>query len=198
MKVAKGFPPRVLLSEVDPVVTLGRRATFLGPRPGPEIPVYLADRGGFETYHGPGQWILFVIAKVETWGGSRTAVRRSIEELLSVGREVAEYYRSDVEMKLDPAGLWVPEGKLASVGISIRDGVLQHGLAINVLPPQADLPAFGGINPCGLATRPAHLCQESGDEGELRFQEVGYRLIKHALLRQPLSEPHREVGVVGA
>lgn len=187
-KVARGFPPRVLLSEVEPVVTLGRREQFLGPKPPSSLPVYIANRGGYETYHGPGQWVLFVIAKMETWTGSRTAVRSAIHELLKVGFEAASHYRSDIELKIDPAGLWVPEGKLASVGIAVRDGVIQHGLALNVFTPTGSSTRFGGISPCGLATQPAYLFSSPS---EIEFQEVGYRLVKHALDRQPL-ELHRE------
>src|SRR5438105_3526899 len=61
-----------IISELAPVITLGRRVssspTFLVPqeqlsRKGIEI--YPTDRGGLATYHGPGQWVFFLVDRLE-------------------------------------------------------------------------------------------------------------------------------------
>ena len=60
-------PGRVLVSELAPVITLGRRECgqdLLLPREELEtrgVSLFQTDRGGRATYHGPGQWVIFVV-----------------------------------------------------------------------------------------------------------------------------------------
>src|SRR4051812_3137340 len=78
-EVRSGHPGSLLLSEVAPVITLGRRTPpddvpkhFAHSERG--IDLFQADRGGLATYHGPGQWVLFPVDHLERLTGDRRGV----------------------------------------------------------------------------------------------------------------------------
>ena len=120
----------------------GRAEHLLAPG---DIPVIQVDRGGQVTYHGPGQWVIYLLVNLRRRGlGVRDLVdliERSIVALL------AEY---GIEAAPDPAapGVYVAGEKIASLGLRVRRGCSYHGLALNV---DMDLEPFQRINPCGHA-----------------------------------------------
>jgi lipoyl(octanoyl) transferase len=109
------------------------------------IPVIQVDRGGQVTYHGPGQWVLYLMVDLRRQHlGVRDLVNlieRSVVQLLQ------EYAISAVS-KPDAPGVYVAGEKIASLGLRVRRGCSYHGLALNV---DMDLEPFGRINPCGFA-----------------------------------------------
>lgn len=143
-----------LLSEVAPVITFGRRASpsdltlpmsSLTQR---GIEVYETDRGGLATYHGPGQWVVFVVGALEQLTGDRKGVRLAVERLLQVGVSVfAEFGVLAKVREGAETGIWVQGKKVGAVGVRIDDGVLLHGLSLNIFPTAE---SFVGIKPCGL------------------------------------------------
>ncbi len=150
-----GTPGRILISELAPVITLGRRECsqdLILPENelvSRGISIFQTDRGGRATYHGPGQWVLFVVDRLDRMTGDRRGVRRAVEGLLETGRAVGERFLvSQVHLKDGAAtGIWTAQGKLASVGVHIHHGVLLHGMALNgYRTPQS----FLGLRPCGL------------------------------------------------
>lgn len=110
-----------------------------------DIPVIQVDRGGQVTYHGPGQWVLYLMVDLRRRHfGVRDLVNlieRSIVMLL------AEY---GIEARPWPEapGVYVGGEKIASLGLRVRRGCSYHGLALNV---DMDLEPFRRINPCGYA-----------------------------------------------
>ena len=48
------------------------------------------------------------------------------------------------------SGVWIGDNKIAAVGIAVKSGITQHGIAINVCP---DLSYFDYIVPCGLRNK---------------------------------------------
>ena len=110
-----------------------------------DIPVIQVDRGGQVTYHGPGQWVLYLMVDLRRRHfGVRDLVNlieRSIVMLL------AEY---GIEARPWPEapGVYVGGEKIASLGLRVRRGCSYHGLALNV---DMDLEPFQRINPCGYA-----------------------------------------------
>jgi lipoyl(octanoyl) transferase len=70
-------PGAVFLSEVAPVITLGRRECsqdLLLPESellDRGVTLFPTDRGGRATYHGPGQWVVFVVDRLERLTGDR-------------------------------------------------------------------------------------------------------------------------------
>lgn len=153
-EVRLGQPGALLLSEVAPVITLGRRTErsdiyapldLLKQR---GIELYPTDRGGLATYHGPGQWVVFAVDHLESLTGDSRGIRLAIEALLEIAREVASLYQNHVEIRSGAElGVWTPRGKVASVGVHVERRILLHGLAINGFrTPQS----FFGLRPCGL------------------------------------------------
>ncbi len=108
-----------------------------------DIPVIQVDRGGQVTYHGPGQWVLYLMLDLRRRGwGVRNLVdtiERSIVLLLAE-------YGIDAAPRPEAPGVYVGGAKIASLGLRVRRGCSYHGLALNV---DMDLEPFGRINPCG-------------------------------------------------
>ncbi len=193
----------VILAEVEPTVTLGRHIDLekLGDlsrfeRAG--VALHRLDRGGFETYHGPGQWVLYLVGRLDTWTGSTRGVRRFVDGLLNIGVTAAAAVGvpliSEDGCRL---GLWslsldgigsasskkndALDGgrsisvstrdsvKVGSLGISIRQGVVQHGIALNVFRTPS---SFYGISPCGLGAAPGFLWDLAGRK-DLAIKDAG-------------------------
>ncbi len=192
--VARGEPGRLLFSEVAPVVTLGFRRTEEDLLFSAEdfarrgIPLLDVSRGGRATYHGPGQWVIFPIESLERLTGDRRGVRKVVETLLDAGREAcldrfpAAEIRSGKE-----AGLWTESGprgaKFAALGIRILDGIVQHGLSVNVFPTPE---SFVGIRPCGLEAPVAFLTDLPDADRESVFLERRARLESALVTRWPI------------
>ncbi len=118
----------------------GRAEHLLDPG---EIPVVQADRGGQVTYHGPGQWVVYLLLDLKR---RRMGVRDLVDLIeQSIVQLLAGY---GIEAAPDPAapGVYVRGEKIASLGLRVRKGCSYHGLALNV---DLDLEPFQRINPCG-------------------------------------------------
>jgi len=109
------------------------------------IPVIPADRGGQVTYHGPGQWVAYVLYDLR-----RANV--NVRELVALLEGSVVNLLSDlgIEAYGDPAarGVYVEGRKIAALGLKVSRGRSYHGLSLNV---DMDLAPFNGINPCGYA-----------------------------------------------
>jgi lipoyl(octanoyl) transferase len=108
-----------------------------------DIPVVQTDRGGQVTYHGPGQWVVYLLLDLRRNNlGVRDLVNlieQSIVTLLK-GHGVTAAPRRDAP------GVYVSGAKIASLGLRVRRGCSYHGLALNI---DMDLEPFARINPCG-------------------------------------------------
>jgi lipoate-protein ligase B len=207
--VRAGGEGAILLAEVAPVITVGRRTpttdihALLSQEQSDECvsdilsgalergrsdrreesrmgmsgsaPLYPVSRGGLATYHGPGQWVLFVVDDLERLTGHRTGVRRMICSLLQVAKDVGQGIRPDSNIHVREGaeqGVWSARGKFAAVGIQIDRKVVQHGLSINGFrTPES----FQGLRPCGLDAPVDFLL--SSAEG---FEELGRRILRVA------------------
>lgn len=118
----------------------GKQEHLLDPG---EIPVLHVDRGGQVTYHGPGQLVVYILADLRR-------LRIGVRELVTILEEsvVALLARFDIaaQARADAPGVYVPQGKIAALGLRVRRGCSFHGLALNI---DADLSPFARINPCG-------------------------------------------------
>ena len=108
-----------------------------------DIPVVPVDRGGQVTYHGPGQWVVYLLINLKR----RSMGVRDLVDLIeqSIVETLAEF---DVTAAADPKapGVYVDGEKIASLGLRVRRGCSYHGLSLNV---DMDLEPFSRINPCG-------------------------------------------------
>lgn len=139
----------LLLVTHPPVITIGksgdRSDAFLsdGELNAKGIQLCRADRGGKTTYHGPGQLVVYPIMKLEN-----KDVHWYVQALLNVISSVLIDYDLKPELRPGLPGVWVNDGKIASIGISVKKWVAYHGVALNI---HTDLSCFELINPCGVA-----------------------------------------------
>jgi lipoate-protein ligase B len=108
------------------------------------VPVVQVERGGFITYHGPGQIVVYPIINLHARRiGVKDFVAAMEEAML---RTVAAWNIAAARNPVN-SGIWAGANKMGSIGIALRKGVSFHGLALNV---NLDLTPFTWIQPCGL------------------------------------------------
>ena len=177
LKIREEDAPGVLiLSELAPVITLGRRARAETLKLTPAefeqkgIEILAADRGGLETYHGPGQWVVFAVERLDRITGDPRGLKEAVCRLLHSAKEVALKYRHDAEIKEGAhLGVWSQKGKFASLGVHLEGGVLLHGMSLNGFRTET---SFLGLNPCGLDVSVDFLL-----ENPLEFETLGQELV---------------------
>ena len=141
---------RLFLLSHPPVVTYGPR-TSLADLP-PEtagLPTVEVDRGGYATYHGPGQLVGYLVINLRERGPVdivRWVEHGLIEALGTLGFTVIR--RDTPRGAPSLVGVWTQDHrKLVSIGMRISAGVTSHGFALNVDP---DMTAFRQFVACGL------------------------------------------------
>lgn len=164
-KVREGEPGLILFSELAPVITQGRRRIAANFTKSDEdirakgVDRFFTDRGGCATYHGPGQWVVFVVESLEKLTGDRMGVRLVSEALMRVALHVARQYLPEAEERKGvEAGIWASSAddapKVVSMGFKIERGVLLHGLCFNGFATEQ---SFYGVKPCGLEAQAGYL-----------------------------------------
>ena len=148
-------PSLILFEPAQPVFTLGLRAqtpqgcvelqTTLRACADKSIAVLPVDRGGLGTFHAPGQIVVFVALPCE-----RVQVRAVTQWLLGAAEKTAVELGHSAQAALDgDVGLWSNSSKLASIGLRWKDGIVRHGLALNV---DVDPELTRDLVLCGRAT----------------------------------------------
>jgi lipoyl(octanoyl) transferase len=136
-----------------------------------DIPVIAVDRGGQVTYHGPGQWVLYLLVNLRR---QQLGVRDLVDLIEHSIVQLLSDYGIDSAARPDAPGVYVAGEKIAALGLRVRRGCSYHGLSLNV---DMDLEPFGRINPCGYegmqVTSMARLLPHSS----LDMDTVGQRLL---------------------
>jgi lipoic acid synthetase len=140
----------LLLVQHPAVITVGRGGGWediLAPaqflqREG--IRVLPTDRGGRATYHGPGQLVAYPILKLPD-----DDLHGYLWRLEEVVIRLLRSYGLEGSRSEGHPGVWL-NGKIAAIGLAVRDGITRHGLALNVAPHLAH---FDLLVPCGIAGR---------------------------------------------
>jgi lipoyl(octanoyl) transferase len=150
---------QLLLLEHEPVYTIGRtpdRSSLSARRMAGEIrsgelgtahlphPLFVINRGGQATYHGPGQLMGYPIIDLRRCGQDLHKYLRWLEQLLI--KLLAEYGIAAARRE-SLTGVWVGDRKIASIGVGVRHWITMHGFALNVC---GDLSPFNHIVPCGI------------------------------------------------
>ena len=118
----------------------GRVVHLLAPG---DIPVIQSDRGGQVTYHGPGQWVLYLLIDLRR---RQLGVRDLVSLIEHCLVELLAEYGIAAATKPGAPGVYVAAEKIASLGLRVRRGCTYHGMALNV---DVDIEPFSRINPCG-------------------------------------------------
>ncbi|HEX3390529.1 MAG TPA: lipoyl(octanoyl) transferase LipB [Streptosporangiaceae bacterium] len=141
---------RLFLLSHPPVITYGHRTDPADLRLGQhDIPVLPVDRGGYATYHGPGQLVGYLVLDLRERGPADVVRWLEAGLVRALGELGFAAQRRDTPPGASSlVGVWTPdERKVASIGMRIRHGVTSHGFALNVDP---DLWAFDQFTVCGL------------------------------------------------
>jgi lipoate-protein ligase B len=131
----------LIVVEHNHVITLGRKTSEFNMKNQP-IPVYLVERGGDATYHGPGQIVFYPIMYLHDKDIRRFV--RMLEETIIISMNEFNIRAERLE---GHRGVWFEGKKLASIGLAVENWVTYHGFALNV---NTDLSYFNLIRPCGL------------------------------------------------
>jgi lipoyl(octanoyl) transferase len=149
--VSAGEDGVVLALSHPPTFTLGRHASGahllwsedqLAER---GVRVVRTDRGGDVTYHGPEQLVVYPVLPVQRWGLGPRALVAAVEAAM-LG--LLAHYGIAGERLGGVPGVFAGGAKIGFVGMRIRQGVSQHGLALNL---GGSLEPFSWMNPCGHA-----------------------------------------------
>lgn len=136
-----------------------------------DIPVIQVDRGGQVTYHGPGQWVIYLLVDLRR---HQLGVRDLVDLIEHSLVQLLADYGIDSAARPDAPGVYVAAAKIAALGLRVRRGCSYHGLSLNV---DMDLEPFGRINPCGYeglqVTSMARLLPDT----TIDMDEVGKRLL---------------------
>ncbi len=166
-------PDELWLLQHPPVFTqgqAGRPEHLLSPG---DIPVVAADRGGQVTYHGPGQWVVYLLLDLRRHPfGVRVLVQRIEQAIVQTLR----LYAIDAAPDAERPGVYVGGEKIASLGLRVRRGCSYHGLALNV---DLDLEPFLRINPCGHTGLAVTSMARLLPRREISMNEVGDRLLEN-------------------
>ncbi|WP_170150202.1 lipoyl(octanoyl) transferase LipB [Parahaliea mediterranea] len=136
-----------------------------------DIPVVQVDRGGQVTYHGPGQWVLYLMVDIKRRGLGVRALVDVIEQAIV---DLLAAYGIAAAPKPEAPGVYVGADKIASLGLRLRRGCSYHGLSLNV---DMDLEPFSRINPCGYEGLQVTSMARCLPGQALDMEEVGDRLL---------------------
>ena len=126
------------------VYTLGRRIDLSHIVSKLDAPLIETDRGGFVTYHGPGQLIGYPVIDLRSLGIGPKRYVLALENALIC---TLNSYGINAYKRGKDTGVWTEKGKIASIGVKISNGITTHGFALNI---STDLRAFESIIACGL------------------------------------------------
>ncbi|MDB4470869.1 lipoyl(octanoyl) transferase LipB [Deltaproteobacteria bacterium] len=146
-----------------------------------DIPVIQVDRGGQVTYHGPGQWVLYLLLDLRR---RQLGVRATVDLIEQSVASLLGELGIDASSRADAPGVYVAGKKIAALGLRVRRGCTYHGLALNV---DMDLEPFQRINPCGYQGLEVTSVAQCLIGQAVNTDEVGRRLLK--IVEQALLVP---------
>ncbi|MEW5923248.1 MAG: lipoyl(octanoyl) transferase LipB [Candidatus Zixiibacteriota bacterium] len=154
IRAQEKIPDCLLVTEHDPVITMGRGASkknLLVPTEQlkkKKIELYEVERGGDITFHGPGQIVLYPILDLHERGQDVHQYLRDLEHFIIMA---LQQIGLEAYTKKGLTGIWVNSHKIGAIGVAVSRWVTYHGLALNV---NTDMKYFDLINPCGITDHP--------------------------------------------
>jgi lipoyl(octanoyl) transferase len=178
---------QLLLLEHEPVYTIGRtpdRSSLSAHSAAERIrrgelsathlpyPLFVINRGGQATYHGPGQLIGYPIIDLHRCGQDLHKYLRWLEQLLI---DLLAEYGIAAFRRASLTGVWVDDRKIASIGVGVRHWITMHGFALNVC---GDLSPFNHIVPCGISNVAMTSMEKETEKG---FSVAGVAMLMERL-----------------
>jgi len=109
------------------------------------ISLFLADRGGDVTYHGPGQLVGYPIIDLKNRGKD---IRKYVHDIEEVIINTLRVFSIESSRSIYHPGVWVNNCQIAAIGLRIKKCVTMHGFSLNV---NTNLDVCSLINPCGCS-----------------------------------------------
>jgi lipoate-protein ligase B len=154
LRAEKQIPDCLLLTEHEPVITMGRATQPNNLLCSPDylnthgIDLFAIERGGDITFHSPGQLIVYPIIDLTDRGRD---LHQYLRDLESVTIATLGELGLKAKARKGLTGVWVNNSKLAAIGVAVSRWITYHGLALNV---STNLDYFKLINPCGITEYP--------------------------------------------
>ncbi len=171
-QVEAGHSGLLLAGEFFKVVTVGVRSNpdhILNS----EIMSVKTDRGGATTLHSPGQLIIYPVVNLKK---NKVGAKQFITDILEISRLTLLHYGVQTRVDLSQVGLWTESGKIGFCGIRIKNGITQHGIAINL---NNDLKLFEQITSCGLTSGQFDKLEHYKKVSVTEFLNVWIEIAKH-------------------
>jgi len=127
----------------NPVYTLGQKGKKAHILDAKNIPIIQSDRGGQVTYHGPGQWVFYLMMDLKR---KNIGIRQFVSNMEQSVIDLLALRGIKASANPDAPGVYVDDAKVAALGLRIKHGYAYHGVSLNV---DMDLDPFNWINPCG-------------------------------------------------
>lgn len=144
-------PGMVVFAEHKPVITCGRSGDGSNLLVNEKelaangIEFHPSGRGGDVTYHGPRQWTVYPILRLDWYDRNLHHYLRLLEECVI---RFLSYYGLSGGRREGLTGAWVGGGKVAAVGVAVSRWITWHGFALNI---SSDLSCFTRfMHPCGI------------------------------------------------
>lgn len=159
-------PGAVVFAEHLPVITCGRSGDGSNLLASVEelgragIEFHSAGRGGDVTYHGPGQWTVYPVLRLDWYGRDLHHYLRLLEECVI---RFLSYYGIEGGRREGLTGAWVDGGKVAAVGVAVSRWITWHGFAVNIAPDLDRFTRF--MHPCGITADKGSVASLSGLAG---------------------------------
>jgi len=170
--------------EHDHIYTVGASAKDNDITSNSDIPVFLTDRGGLQTYHGPGQRVVYMMLDLKKLYGPNADIRRFVADICKWLVVSLRELGVNCEADSTNIGIWSwpidknqDKKKIVSIGFKLKRWVTYHGVAINISP---NLLNFKFIKPCGLMPNQISSLYALGYN--IKFDKLDSILIKNFLL----------------
>lgn len=93
-----------------------------------DIPIYRSNRGGGATYHDQGQLVFYPSINLKI---HNLSISDYIFLLEQIGIEAFKECGIEAKRGVQP-GLWADNAKIAFIGLALKNGYTQHGIAFNL------------------------------------------------------------------
>lgn len=140
---------------------------------------YQLERGGQVTWHGKGQLVAYLILDLKNFVQLTTKCYINNVLLKSIQNVLKKSYNLDSVIGVENPGIWIEDNKsilllseslkISSVGVRIRHGITEYGIALNINP---DLKYLNTFEMCGLKNKRATSIHEQLDHNHLEIPSV--------------------------